>query len=506
MTTRVCKLWDYVASIPIIQICLGIIVGGFLDGVNDIVLGAISFCISWLVRCWWKKKIWKWFGIGIVIVGIRLFLIDDSVPLDDVSRFNGSYVEILGVVTSDVKFNPEKTSVVLDVKELCLKKDNICVDESSVSGNVQTWIPNFPRVRTGEILNISGELEEPEDFEDSGKFSYEAYLANKGVHSLIYRPEVEYTGERRFFFAYRWLLDFRDLLLNKINRTLPEPHASLAAGILLGARRSMPEDFSVSLQRTGTTHVIAASGYNVTLVINFVISIAAFLSRKIRVIVAVIFVWIFVLMSGASLPVVRAGIMGSFALAALLTGNESIVHVSLPLSGAVMILVDPGVIFDISFQLSFLSTAGLIYVVPVLERVFPWIPESLKDSTLVTIAAIISTFPISAFNFGQFSLIAPVANFMVLPVVELIMILGMAVLLFPRGLGFLSGLVASICWVPLEYFVNVIEWLGSLSFASVDLPEFSSMALVLYYVILFGIVLLAYPEKREQIMLLNVDL
>lgn len=516
------SLFGYIGSLPVLQFCLAILIGSLVNWgtavlVGVLLWGGMELFLQVKARscdiCPWIGR-WKYFAIGLLVIGIRLFCVSDVLPEGHVSEWNGDEVTIRAVVTSDINMKSEKCSLVVDVRELCTSVESEqCV---LVSGKVQTWISRFPRVRVGDVVVLSGRLDEPEDFGDededgageksgagntSGsrdKFSYESYLAGKGIHSLIYRPVVSYTDEREIFFLYRWLVDFSGILMDKINRLLPEPHAALLAGILLGARRNMPEDFALALQKTGTTHVIAASGYNVTLVINAVVAVFSFLHRKLRIIVSIVFVWCFVVLSGGSLPVVRAGIMGSFALVALFSGNVSTIHIMLPLGGALMVLVDPTVISSISFQLSFVSTAGLIYIVPVLQQLFPWVPESLQESTLVTISAILITSPITAFNFGQFSVIAPVANFLILPVVELTMFLGMILIIIPEFLWVIPNIATSIVWVPLEYFVKVVMWLSELPFASVDLPDISGWAVVVFYAVIFVWVLLKYPVDRQK--------
>lgn len=499
---RLKGLMSYVESLPVIQFCLAVLIGCFVSWVVAGLLGGL--CLSVMCVCARQERYcnrigrWKFFAVGLIVISARMYFVPDCLPANHISEWNGNSVTVRAVVTSDINMKSDKCSLVVDVRELCTSAGAGPEKCNPASGKIQTWISRYPRVRVGDVLILGGRLDEPEDFENDDKFSYESYLAGKDVFSLIYRPKLSYTGEREIFFLYRWLIDLSSILMDKINRLLPEPHASLLAGILLGARRNMPADFALALQRTGTTHVIAASGYNVTLVINAVVAVFSFLHRKMRIVVSIAFVWCFVVLSGGSLPVVRAGIMGSLALIALFSGNVSTIHIMLPLGGAMMALVDPGVVFSISFQLSFVSTAGLIYVVPVLQSMLPWVPESLQESTLVTISAILITSPITAFNFGQFSVIAPAANFLVLPVIELTMFLGMVLILLPEFLWVVPNIMASFIWVPLEYFVKVVIWLSELPFASVDLPDMPGWVFVVFYLVIFVWILLKYPVDTQK--------
>lgn len=503
MKERIRGLVDFVGSIPVLQLGIGIIFGSCIGGIISLFIGTLVG-VGLIVLQSYRK--WIWFAIGIVVISLRVVSFSgNSITSAHISNQNGHEVILRAVVTGDIVIQSESSRVVVEARELCESYDgDRCTAWVSSEGLVQTWIPRYPRVQIGDIVELKGSLAEPKDQEDV-RFSYKSYLAHKDIYSLLYSPAVDYTEENNLFFGYRWLFEFRSKVIYKINQLLPEPHASLLTGILLGVKNNMPEDFSEALQRTGTTHVIAASGYNVNLVANFCLAVLKFINRRVRIVLALMFVLLFVLVSGASLPVVRAAIMSCISLIALILGVESNIHVSLILSGALMILVQPEVIKDISFQLSFVSTAGLVYLVPVFEsfQVVEKLPKFLKDNLLVTLAAVVSTFPITAYNFQSFSVVALAVNILALPVVEVTMMIGLAVVVMPKIIAVVPALVS---WVFLDYFVKVVGWFSKLSFASINLDGFSVWYLVIFYVILGLAVLFRYSERVEDNILIDIKL
>lgn len=496
---RIAGVVRYIKKIPVLQVSIAVIAGSILPWWMCI----LAACVLVALKVTGVIRLSFW--IGFLVIGIRLVLVSGSIQDGHISEWNGERVRIRSIVTSDLSVGHENVGVAVSAREVCEIVDgDVCDSWEATEGKFRTWLPRYPKIREGDVLILEGKLEEPEEFVE-GTFSYIEYLEGREIYSVMYRPIVEYSGEQEIWPPFRLIVDFREYCIGKINRMLPEPHSSLLAGMLLGVRKGMPEEFSEALQRTGTTHVIAASGYNVTVVVQAVFSSLSFLHRKLRIWLSMGAIWVFVVLAGASPPVVRAGVMGSISLLGMVLGRMSVVHVGLPLSAAVMIVADPGMISDLGFQLSFVSTCGLVYLVPVLRRLLPWIPDWLEDSTLVTVSAVIATLPLIMYSFGRFSLIAPVANFLVLPVISVVMGVGVVLILVPAVLNSLAVLVGSIVWVPLEYFNFIISKLSSVSFASIDVKDMPEVWVVLSYIALgIGVLIWYQDDSRHNILPLRV--
>jgi len=197
--------------------------------------------------------------------------------------------------------------------------------------------------------------------------------AGKVVIIKMSEPEIEEVAGGKLR-ASEWVImkvgEAREKMVERFNRWLPEPEASLAAGILLGVRRQMPWEFYQALITTGTVHIVAASGYNVTIVARVVmVPLLKLLGRVWAVPAGVGAIILYVLIAGGSAAVVRAAIMASLTLMAYYFGRPTEARRLLWVTAGAMLLVNPLMLVDVGFQLSVAATTGLLYVEPVIRRV-----------------------------------------------------------------------------------------------------------------------------------------
>lgn len=275
-------------------------------------------------------------------------------------------------------------------------------------------------------------------------------VMGKAVRIVMNDAEMEKIG-------FKWnikviLGEWRERWVGILEDTLPEPMASLAAGILLGVRSQMPSDFYQALINTGTLHIVAASGYNVNIVAAVIMAgMMTMVSRGWAIGVGVVGIVIYVLLAGASASVVRAGIMGSLTLIAYYFGRPVEARRLLWVVAGLMLLFNPLYIVDIGFQLSFAATAGLLYIP--FNNQAPNFRGFLANYFYPTLVASVATLPIILYHFGRVSWISPMVNVLVLPVVPLIMLLS--------ALSLVGGhMVAWVAYVPLAYLVWVIKLFG----------------------------------------------
>lgn len=239
-------------------------------------------------------------------------------------------------------------------------------------------------------------------------------------------------------------------MVTSLQKHLPEPHAALSAGILLGVSSSLPSDFYQELIKTGTLHIVAASGSNVTMVVGAVVATLSPLGRWVTLVGGVCTILLYVLLSGAGPSIVRAGVMGSLAMVATYLGRPKEARHLLALTGALMLVVDPLLVLSAGFWLSFFATAGILYLEPYFSRFVPLPGKYLKNLAYPTLSATVATLPVTLLWFGRVSLVGPLVNLLILPVVPLIMLLTVVALIFPP--------LALILYIPLEWMVLVIGW------------------------------------------------
>lgn len=261
--------------------------------------------------------------------------------------------------------------------------------------------------------------------------------------------------------------------ITTINSLLPEPHASLLNGILFGIKSAMPRSLYDGLITTGTLHIIALSGLNVSILVNLISKTTLFLGRKASSIVSIVLIILFVLFVGPSPSIVRAVIMGCLSLVAVYLGRKDWGLLSLFLAGGIMLLFDFSLIKNLSFQLSFLATLGIILANKKGEcgprkRLSGQLIFFFRENFKLTLSAQLFTLPIILFNFRRLSLVAPLANLAIEWAIQPIMVLGFIVAI----LGWLwqpLGVVPSwFVWVLLTYLITVIEILAKIPGASIS--------------------------------------
>ena len=234
----------------------------------------------------------------------------------------------------------------------------------------------------------------------------------------------------------------------------------------------MPQGLYQALIDTGTLHIIALSGMNISILITLVAKTTLSLGRRISSILTLVIIMVFVWFVGASPSIVRAAIMGSLSLFAVYTGRVGWAILSLLLTGGVMLIININYIKDISFQLSFLATLGIILVSVGNKKKYKGLWKnftgSIKENFKITLAAQIFTMPIILIHFQRISIIAPVVNLLVVWAVQPIMVLGFITGILGLIWQPLGIIPAWMSWVPLTYLITVIQWLAKVPGASVE--------------------------------------
>jgi len=252
------------------------------------------------------------------------------------------------------------------------------------------------------------------------------------VEEGLVNPQIEKVGEEKNLFSFLGKVSRN--IENVFRMSLPQPQASLLSGLVLGRKTELPADFYAYLIKTGTVHVVVASGMNVAMFAGFLLSLLLnWISRRHAIIITILGIWFYVFLVGFEAPIVRAGIMGTIAFTASVLGRFKNAWRSLVVTVVLMLFINPAWTQDLSFQLSFASTLGILVLGPEIKKKIR-IPL-IGDDLATTLAATIATLPFSLFVFGRFFLLSPLVNGLVLWVVPLAtaggMIFGFLGLLWP---------------------------------------------------------------------------
>lgn len=396
-----------------------------------------------------------------------------SSDLPSVSELvDGSEYEVTGAVVDDPR--PRQDRVQLVLADIVAAVNGLPV---RLGDKLLVWMPRGIDVGSGDRLRVRTEVELAEDFDG---FAYREYLARQGIGAIGRATEAERIAPATG--AGSVLAGVRAALLGGLNSVIPEPEAALGAGILLGVRASIAPEINEAFAIAGLTHVVAISGWNIAIVAALVAAMARPLEKRpggrySSATVAAATVAGYVLLTGASPSVVRAALMAGCMLVARLGGSRAHAASALGLAALLMLLVAPAVLWDVGFQLSLLATAGLIWFGAPIERRLPGWPAWIREPVALTLAAQVTTLPVILVNFERLSLVAPLANVLVVPFVPVAMLFSAIAsaiglvdgALHLPALGDAATWFAGGCaWLVLRVIVALGSGASSLPYAAVD--------------------------------------
>ncbi len=386
--------------------------------------------------------------------------------------------------TNSVAFHLAKNASVTGVimthsvgeKGETLTLERLAVNGEQVGDKILTFVPLYSHGELGDRVGVHCDLEAPEPLDG---FRYDRYLAAKSIYAQCYSRSEPFILKREEVNNPKVILGkIHEKAVGEIRRTYGEPHAQLLAGLLLGDN-SFSDKWKQKFITTGTSHVVAASGYNVALVSSLALAflIYAGLRRQYAFPFVLFAIASFVIIAGGSGAVLRAGIMGAIAVSATQLGRKSSARNALLLTTAIMVMIEPRILRDdTGFQLSVLSTTGLIAFAKPIAAKLEWIPEAfgLRESLSCTLAATFATLPVIIFGFHRLSIIGPVTNLLVLPFLPYAMATGTFGVLvhvftwFPLLGGIKGGLVLP-GWLFLDVILRIIDAMAALPFAAINL-------------------------------------
>lgn len=428
----------------------------------------ILLCLTLLIGVLLQKPKLFAFILGCLIAAANIHLHTHHTTEHSVEWYaHSSKVELQGRVAAEPDRRPLDTKYTVEVTELRTASGTVLFP---LSGKVLvTDVSGKAPYKYGDRVTVSGKLELPGMIED---FSYKHYLERYSIYAVMYRAQVYRTKVGSTLHPLALLFALKEKVEDRINQLLPEPHASFMAGLLTGTRKGIPKDLTETFAITGLTHIIAISGYNISIIIAIIGNMLFWLPIQKRFIPSVIAIIAFTLFVGASAAVVRAAIMGILGLIAMRTERLTHARLSVLWTAFFMLIWNPLYLwYDAGFQLSFAAVLGLMEIGPHLERYCIWLPKryAIRESMQMTLSAQIATLPLSLMLFGRFSLIAPLANILAAPAIPLAMLigtLGVFLSLLSKTLGLVSMYIA---WLLLEWIIQMATLLSTLHYASVSI-------------------------------------
>jgi competence protein ComEC len=379
-----------------------------------------------------------------------------------------------------------------------------------IQGNLLIRAHRAEDLRYGDLIRVRGWLTTPAESET---FSYRDYLALYGIHSSLSANKITVlplAGESNPFMALMYQL--KASLTSRIYLLFPDPEASLLNGILLGNDNSLAPPLQQAFKNTGTSHIIAISGFNIAIIaVLFVGFFSKLFGKNIGPPLAILGIAGYTLLVGAEASVVRAAIMGTLSILAAQLGRRNVALNALAFVAVSMAAINPLVLQDVGFQLSFAATLGLVlyaqplqdYTAAKLRRLLPAstvesLIGPLSNYFLMTLAAQLTTLPIIAYHFGRISIVSLLINPIILPAQPPVMIVGgLAVLASHIHLP-LGKLLAALAWPFPAYTIRMVELFDKIPGGVIVLGEFNLLVLIASYALLFGLTL-AWPQFQKTL-------
>lgn len=466
-------------------LCIGIFVGVFLSKYirSPFLLSIVCLFLSILLIALvlWKKFV---IFIPILLVGGAIFgFWRGSISQDELALFKpfyGKVVLIKGSVKDDVDIDSSG--------QLVIRLDDIFVNNKRISGALWVTAASNGDIKRGDQLILHGSLKE-----GFGNFAGVIYRAD--IDKIIHPSPGDIARVVRDWFA------------DGIRRAIPDPEASLGIGFLVGQRRALPADLVLALQMVGLTHVVVASGYNLTILVRLARRVLIKISKYLSTVSAFVMIVAFIAITGISPSMARAGLVASLSLLAWYYGRQFHPLVLLSFAIAVTVLFNPSYAWgDLGWQLSFAAFAGVMIVAPLAQR---YLFGDKKPGVIMqilgeTVSAQIVTAPIIILAFNQMSNIALVSNLLVLPFVPLAMLL-----VFIAGVGSLAlPIISWLTCLPatwlLRYMTKVIEYLAGLPWAITSDIHLQTWWIVIYYLIIICLCLYMWRKTKYNLREVNL--
>ncbi len=371
-----------------------------------------------------------------------------------------------------------------------LQVKTILLSEPQIVGSTQRFYASVNGERISVVASLIPEFHYGDNLLISGSLKSKVINNEKPI-LVMYYPQIE-AAKNNFGPILAVVSLIRQKVIFLFDITLPSTSSALLLGIVFGIKESMPKLFLDNLRIAGVMHVIAASGMNVTIAGGFLSSLFGFfLKRQTALVLSILGILFYAVLSGLQASIIRASIMGILAFSASILGRQNMSYYGLMIAGYVMVFIAPDILGDVGFQLSFVATAGLLYMRPLFEqkdKIKMILNKSLIGEELITtISAQTATMPILLANFGTYSIWSVFVNALVLWTIPILMVLGGIGAIF-LSLEFVSRVFLYFCLPLLIYFEWVVNFFSRLP-GVLKTENISWQFIVGYYFVIISIIL-----------------
>ncbi|HZJ83876.1 MAG TPA: DNA internalization-related competence protein ComEC/Rec2 [Clostridia bacterium] len=464
----------------------------------------ISLIILILMAIFWTLAKLKWKGL------LFLFLLSSfalagvvntymsSIPNQDLDKFVGQALIIKGQVLELARQENNKTSFILKLDRI--EHDN---KKHLVHNKLRTTIylnpenDNLSPINIGDWIEINGEIEKPQGLRNPKGFDYRAYLARRDIHYIIGTSEKSIISIKagRFPWPKSWIISARESIAGVYDKYLGPEESNLIKAMILGEKWGLPSELKDHFSKTGIAHILAISGLHIGFVVLLLNSLtkSLTLSPKATFIIQALALGFYCILVGGHASIIRAVIMSIIILGGRVIGRKTDPLNSLCLAAFIILLLNPLQLFEVGFQLSFGAVIGIILFNKPISSKLSMIPGNMGGSIAVMVAAQLGTWPIIAYYFNVFSPISFLANFILVPIAGLIVMLGLIFLLLATIFPILGVILGWWLGALCNILIYGNRWLSGWSWASLSVVSPGKLFMAIYY-----LVLLMLSEERPS--------
>ncbi len=513
----------------------GIVIGNYIH-IPDIFL-MLCLTVALLLLLLMRLKNWKVLTIGFLmlsvfiigILNINLYLYKDQKP-DHISHYiTGETFVVEGVICENPEISPDKTEITVSTAGII--RDNKIIP---VQGLILVSIANPQPLKYGDYVRFKSRLGSPHNFNNPGGFDYVKHLQYRGVvvRGFINDPsKIVVLRENQGNSIKTCVETFREKLRKLIRDNSVTPEREIIQAMILGDQKEIPKDVMEKFNKSGTTHIIAISGFNIGIIaalsvflVSLIMKSSTYLLMRFNIytvstVFAIIPVVFYTFIAGMGMSVIRAAIMAITFMIAIIIGKERDLYNTLAFAAFLILGISPHALFDISFQLSFVAVWSILFITP---RIMEWLPEIRPDhepayplfytKTLrnilifagVTVSATLGTLPLIVFYFNRISTIVLLSNILVVPVLGIIAIPVCTLIIVAAMVSsvlaiFFIHVSSFLVWIS----VLMVDFLSSLPGSAFFISTPTLVEITLYYSLLItGVKLLdkkIVQEKKEVV-------
>ena len=444
-------------------------------------LGVLILAIL-LISVFWLYKKLVVFGFCLIFLLLGIYQHQNTIlkiENSEIKNFIGQEITLFGQVVKELDVRQKSAKLFIKINSI----ENVSryIDEK-----VLITTDKYSQYQYGDELKIKGKLESPLIFED---FNYKDYLSKDGIYAVMYFPKIQpITTKTRSPSLYGKILEIKSKLRESIYQNLSPPQSSILGAIILGDKARMSQYLKEKLNATGVRHITAVSGLHVAVLTSVLMAFLIGLGfwRGQAFYFTIIIISLFIIMTGLSASAVRASIMAGLFLLAQHFGRMNVSSRAIVFAAAIMLFFNPLLLtLDVGFQLSFLAMMGIIYLLPFFTNLLRKIPNffQLRSILAMSLSAQVFTLPILIYNFGYVSLVSPIVNILIVPLLPFVMISGFIFALVGMIFQPLGWILSLFSWFLLTYITKIINFFSEIPFAALSL-EISWVWLIISYLIL----------------------